>query len=228
VRATTRREDPATRQSFIVAALQNRRRISSEGMQIRQYLDRRLAERAGKAIIVLGDLNDGPGMDYFEHKYLSHNVTDIIIGSAFAPEAIFTHAQHDVAAEERYTAVFEDFVPSPVVRRLLLDHIMLSPGLTGLRGAKEGAPQADGRRRGLGCTRSTARARSATPSTTPTSSTAARGDRTAPATTGPSASTSTPCRERAGTGITFAPEQEPRKALRGARPEDSNLRPSVP
>ena len=32
-------EDPATRQSFIVAALVNRRRISAEGMRIRRYLD---------------------------------------------------------------------------------------------------------------------------------------------------------------------------------------------
>jgi endonuclease/exonuclease/phosphatase family metal-dependent hydrolase len=106
-------ENPATRQNYVVAALKNRRRISSEGMRIRRYLDRRLGEDADAAIIVLGDLNDGPGMDYFEEKFLSHNVTDIIVGSAFAPEWIFTHAQHDVPADRRYSAVFEDFVPRP-------------------------------------------------------------------------------------------------------------------
>jgi endonuclease/exonuclease/phosphatase family metal-dependent hydrolase len=123
-------ENPATRQSYVVAALKNRRRISSEGMRIRRYLDRRLAEDEDAAIIVLGDLNDGPGMDYFEEKFLSHNVTDIIVGSAFAPEWIFTHAQHDVPAPQRYTAEFEDFVPVRERRRLLLDHILLSPGLS--------------------------------------------------------------------------------------------------
>jgi hypothetical protein len=70
-------------------------------------------------------------MDYFEERYLSHNVTDVIVGSAFAPEWIFTHAQHDVPADERYTAVFEDFVPVPEVKRLLLDHVLLSPALAG-------------------------------------------------------------------------------------------------
>jgi endonuclease/exonuclease/phosphatase family metal-dependent hydrolase len=129
-------EDPATRQSYIVAALVNRRRISAEGMRIRRYLDRRLAQAADDAIVVLGDLNDGPGLDYFEERYITHNVTDILVGSAFAPERVFTHAQHDVDAGDRYTAVFEDFVPTPEVKRLLLDHILLSPGLTRAAGLR--------------------------------------------------------------------------------------------
>jgi endonuclease/exonuclease/phosphatase family metal-dependent hydrolase len=127
-------EDPSTRQNYVVGALKNRRRISSEGMRIRRYLDRRLDDDPDAAIIVLGDLNDGPGMDYFEEKYLSHNVTDIIVGSAFTPERIFFHAQHDVPADERYTAVFEDFVPTPETKRLLLDHVLLSPALAGTDG----------------------------------------------------------------------------------------------
>jgi hypothetical protein len=99
-------------------------------MRIRRYLDRRLTDAPDTAIMVLGDLNDGPGLDYFEERYITHNVTDILVGSAFAPERVFTHAQHDVAANDRYTAVFEDFVPTPEVKRLLLDHILLSPGLS--------------------------------------------------------------------------------------------------
>jgi hypothetical protein len=122
-------EDPATRQNYIVAALTNRRRISSEGMRVRAYLDARLAADVATPILVLGDLNDGPGLDYFEELYLSHNVTDILVGSAFEPEWLFVHAQHDVAADERYTAVFDDFVTQESNRRVLLDHILLAPGL---------------------------------------------------------------------------------------------------
>jgi endonuclease/exonuclease/phosphatase family metal-dependent hydrolase len=128
-------EDPATRQNYIVAALTNRRRISAEGMRLRRYLDDRLTTDRSAAIVLLGDLNDGPGLDYFEERYLTHNVTDIVVGSAFAPERSFAHAQHDVIPTRRYTAVFEDFVPTPQVKRLLLDHILLSPGLT-----RRGAP----------------------------------------------------------------------------------------
>lgn len=122
-------QDPATRQQYVVAALKNRRRISTEGMRVRTYLDARLAQDVTVPVIVLGDLNDGPGLDYFEEYYLSHNVTDILVGSAFQPEWLFTHAQHDVPAHQRYTAVFDDFVTGEKDKHLLLDHILLSPGL---------------------------------------------------------------------------------------------------
>jgi endonuclease/exonuclease/phosphatase family metal-dependent hydrolase len=123
-------ENPATRQNYVVSALTNRRRISAEGMRVRTYLDARLAQDVATPILVLGDLNDGPGLDYFEELYLAHNVTDILVGSAFEPEWLFVHAQHDVAADERYTAVFDDFVTDEANRRVLLDHILVSPGLT--------------------------------------------------------------------------------------------------
>jgi hypothetical protein len=46
------------------------------------------------------------------------------------------HAQHEVPANDRYTAIFDDFVEKVSKQKLLLDHILLSPGLdrpTGLR-----------------------------------------------------------------------------------------------
>lgn len=121
--------NPATHQSYIVAALMSRRRNGTEGMRLRQYLDQTLAADAAARVIVMGDLNDGPGQDYFEEKYLAHNVTDIVVGSAFQPESIFNHAQHDVASAQRFTAVFDDFVTGVNSTHLLLDHILLSPGL---------------------------------------------------------------------------------------------------
>jgi len=126
----------ATRQEYVVAALKARRRNGTEGMRIREYLDSRLAATASVDFVVLGDLNDGPGLDYFEKRYLAHNVTDIILGSAYQPEWMLTHAQHDVPVADRYTAVFDDFVESVPNKKLLLDHILLSPGLvagSGLR-----------------------------------------------------------------------------------------------
>lgn len=130
-------ENPATRQTYVVAALKNRRRISTEGKRTRSFLDARVEADPNAAIIVLGDLNDGPGLDYFEDHYITHNVTDIIAGSVFAPENAFAHAQHDVPAAQRFTAEFEDFVPEPQVKRLLLDHVMVSPGLLGSGGLRK-------------------------------------------------------------------------------------------
>jgi endonuclease/exonuclease/phosphatase family metal-dependent hydrolase len=129
-------ENEATRQAFVVAALQNRRRISSEAMRVRTYLNAVWKTDPTMKTLVLGDLNDGPGTDYFEQYYLTHNVTDILVGSAFEPESIFFHAQHEVAADRRYTAVFDDFVTGENNKRLLLDHILLSPGLSQKQGLR--------------------------------------------------------------------------------------------
>jgi hypothetical protein len=122
--------DPLQHQNYIVTALKDRRRISSEAMRIRSYADDSLAVTEGVNMIVLGDMNDGPGLDYFEKNFLTHNVVDILFGSQFKPEWTFRHAQHDVPEQDRYTAIFDDFVENIKDKHLLLDHIMLSPGLT--------------------------------------------------------------------------------------------------
>jgi endonuclease/exonuclease/phosphatase family metal-dependent hydrolase len=128
--------NPASRQQYVVEALKARRRNSAECFRVRHYLDRVLDAATTARLIVVGDLNDGPGQDYFEEFYLTHSVTDILVGTSFAPERIFRHAQHDESPEERYSAVFDDFVENVLAKRLLLDHILLSPGFrsgTGLR-----------------------------------------------------------------------------------------------
>jgi endonuclease/exonuclease/phosphatase family metal-dependent hydrolase len=128
--------DPLRRQDYVALALTARRRNATEGMRVRDYLDARLRADPATRIVVLGDLNDGPGLDYFERRYLAHNVTDIMVGSTFEPEEIFTHAQHDVPRPTRYTAVFDDFVENVSGKRLLLDHLLLSPGLRGAAGLR--------------------------------------------------------------------------------------------
>ena len=129
--------NPTTRQTYVVTALKARRRNSSEGMRTRRYLNERLAADPSQRMIVMGDLNDGPGMDYFEENYLAHNVTDILLGSGFDPEGMLTHAQHDVGPADRYTAVFDDFVENVSNKKLLLDHLLLSPGLIGSAGLRK-------------------------------------------------------------------------------------------
>jgi endonuclease/exonuclease/phosphatase family metal-dependent hydrolase len=129
--------NPATRQNYIIEALKNRRRNSAEGSRVRTYLNQLLFQNMKERVVVMGDLNDGPGRDYFEEMYLTHNVTDIIVGSAFEPEFVFFHAQHDAPAADRYTAVFDDFVTGEQDKRLLLDHIVLSPGLCGKTGLRK-------------------------------------------------------------------------------------------
>lgn len=130
-------EDLARRQEYIVAALKSRRRNATECMKTREYMEDRMAADSTARIMLMGDLNDGPGLDYFEENYLAHNVTDILVGSALYPELIFNHAQHDVPLTDRFTAIFDDFVENVKKKKLLLDHILLSPTLKGTTGLRK-------------------------------------------------------------------------------------------
>ncbi len=122
--------DPTTRQQFVAVALVNRRRISAEAMRGRRYLDALLAEHPDRRIVVTGDFNDGPGFDFFETHYVTHGVTDILLGSVFYPELQFEHA---ILRREpdAFTAIFDDYIDNIDDRELLLDHIICSPGLAG-------------------------------------------------------------------------------------------------
>lgn len=112
-------ENPDTRQEFIAEAMLARRRISAEAFRLRTYLDTLLQDELDSRIIVTGDFNDGPGRDFFERSYLTHNVTDILLGSTFYPELIFRHALIGrVDTPALFTARFDDFVddvPGPPV-----------------------------------------------------------------------------------------------------------------
>ncbi|PTW50098.1 endonuclease/exonuclease/phosphatase family protein [Rhodovulum kholense] len=122
--------DPVRRQEFVVAALLARRRISAEGFRLRAYLDTLVAADPAARIVVTGDWNDGPGTDFFERSYLTHNVADIVLGSTFTPELIFRHPLlSHVPPAALFTARFDDFVDEVPDRPLLLDHFAISPGL---------------------------------------------------------------------------------------------------
>ncbi len=125
-------DDPDRRQEFVVAALEARRRISAEGFRLRGYLDTLVEADPAARILVTGDFNDGPGRDFFERSYLTHNVTDILLGSTFYPALIFDHPLiARVPPPALFTARFDDFVDDVMDRPLLLDHFVVSPGLKG-------------------------------------------------------------------------------------------------
>jgi endonuclease/exonuclease/phosphatase family metal-dependent hydrolase len=120
----------ARRPEFIRDALKARRRISIESVRIRRYLDDLLTQNPHHAIVVLGDCNDGPGADYFEDRYLTHNLTDILLGSTFQPALQFEHAfLYRLPQAQRFTALFRDFVEDNEEKALVLDHILVSPVL---------------------------------------------------------------------------------------------------
>jgi endonuclease/exonuclease/phosphatase family metal-dependent hydrolase len=123
-------DNEATRPQFIAQAVRNRRRIAAELMRVRTALDERMQADPEARIIVVGDLNDGPGVDFFEERYLIHNVVAVVSGNPFDPRRILRHAFIDRELKERnWTARFDDFIDEIRDRPLLLDHILLAPSV---------------------------------------------------------------------------------------------------
>ena len=81
----------AERLDFTRQALTNRRRISAEAFRIRSYLDELFDSNPDRLIILAGDLNDGPGFDTFERRFLTHSVVDLAFGSVLIPEGRMVH-----------------------------------------------------------------------------------------------------------------------------------------
>jgi endonuclease/exonuclease/phosphatase family metal-dependent hydrolase len=99
-------------------------------MYVRLYLDELLEADLERAVIVTGDFNDGPGSDYFERHYLTHNLAAMLAGNPFDPPKMFRHGFIDRELRERnFTAIFDDFIDEIDDRKILLDHILCSPGI---------------------------------------------------------------------------------------------------
>lgn len=123
-------DNEATRPQFIAQAVRNRRRIAAELMRVRMALDKRMQADPEARVIVVGDLNDGPGVDFFEDRYLIHNVVAVVSGNPFNPRRMLRHAFIDRELKERnFTARFDDFIDEINDRPLLLDHILLAPSV---------------------------------------------------------------------------------------------------
>jgi len=98
-----------------------------------EWIRRRVEEwfSDGSEVMVMGDINDGPGMDYYELKY-GHSAMEIIMGDLFEPEKIL----HSWSGRPKWTADgwkpssvrYKDIVTEKYVR-VLIDHILVSRGI---------------------------------------------------------------------------------------------------
>ncbi|ESA35168.1 endonuclease exonuclease phosphatase family protein [Leptolyngbya sp. Heron Island J] len=120
----------AEKLEFFRAALVNRRRISAEAFRIRTYLDEIFDGSPDRLILLAGDLNDGPGFEFFERRYLTHSVVDLVFGSVLLPEGQLAHPLIHPGQPLPASAFFDDFVEGIQNKPLLLDHIGLSPELS--------------------------------------------------------------------------------------------------
>jgi len=117
------------RQQYTKEAIKARIKLTTEASNVRAYIDRRFAQTPNPLIFVLGDLNDGPGKEHFEQRYLFFDLISNIQGDVFFAQQFFNHALFDFQQNLRWSAYFEDIVDPNRDPHILLDHILFSQGL---------------------------------------------------------------------------------------------------
>ncbi len=115
-------------------SIANRRKQLAQCIWLRRRIDDHLAE--DEDVIVLGDFNDGPGLDEYEKLFGSSGI-EIVMGEGKpAGEQLFDpHAQMALSSRVGATVSTARFFLHHENRYLsaLLDYIMLSPGLMSKR-----------------------------------------------------------------------------------------------
>lgn len=111
---------------WIRESKRNRLKLFAECEWIRVRVDQWIDQ--GYKVVVMGDVNDGPGMDYYEFKY-GKSAVEIIMGDIFHPEKILIN----FAGRPKWTSMgwapsstqFKDMITEKTVR-VMIDHILVS------------------------------------------------------------------------------------------------------
>jgi len=113
-------------------AIANRRKQLAQAIWLRQRIKAHLA--ADEALIVLGDLNDGPGLDEYEGLFGRSSV-EIVMGERGVDCLTDPHARQALSRRlEARPTTARFYLPGPKrYLQALLDYIMVSPGLAAKR-----------------------------------------------------------------------------------------------
>ena len=113
-----------TRDEVMRISIANRRKQLAQAIWLRARIEAH--ESRGDQLILMGDLNDGPGLDEYEHLFGRSSVEIILGDTLFDPHARQTLSRPFGAALS--TARFERR-DSGKYLQALLDYIMITPGL---------------------------------------------------------------------------------------------------
>ena len=111
-------------------SIANRRKQLAQAIWLRRRVEQHLA--AGEPLMVLGDLNDGPGLDEYEHLFGRSSV-EIIMGEEGGPCLFDPHARAALRSKLGTAISTSRFYLSKEKKYLqaLLDYVMVSEDLRG-------------------------------------------------------------------------------------------------
>jgi hypothetical protein len=118
------------REAQMRLSIENRRKQLAQCLWLRQRVEGHLTR--GDSLIVMGDFNDGPGIDEFE-KLFGHSGVEIVLGTTPDPTLTLTdpHATMALQSKVGFAPTSARFYLAPQKRffEALLDFVMVSPDL---------------------------------------------------------------------------------------------------
>ena len=118
------------REAQLRLSIENRRKQLAQCLWLRQRVDAHLAQ--GDSLVVMGDFNDGPGIDEFE-KLFGHSGVEIVLGTGPDPatKLVDPHAAMALQSRVGVTPTTARFYLAPQKHyfEALLDFVMVSPDL---------------------------------------------------------------------------------------------------
>lgn len=108
----------------------NRKKLYAECMSIRERCDQWLAAEPDRNVLVMGDINDGAGMDYYERRF-AKSAIELLMGDLWEPGLLLMHVLPKPKLGSRgwspYSSDFRDRLTEYTVN-VLIDHILVNRG----------------------------------------------------------------------------------------------------
>jgi hypothetical protein len=118
--------------ALVADVMMSRTKLTTECVDVRHYIDGRFLSEPDAAIIVAGDLNDGPGKERVERRFLYHDLVGNLQGDIFFARRFLNHALFDFDEAARWSYdLGQDKLDPGRSPRILLDHILFTQALTG-------------------------------------------------------------------------------------------------
>ncbi len=107
----------------------NRKKLFAECLSIRERCDQWLEAKPERPVIVMGDINDGFGEDYYEQRF-SRSAVEILLGDVWYPDKILSSVHKDKPKLGKYgwtpaTSRYKDTMTNHYLN-VLIDHILVS------------------------------------------------------------------------------------------------------
>ena len=114
-------------------AIANRKKLYGQSKKVRTRVEEFIEKTPDRPFIILGDINDEPGFDYFE-KLLGTSAVETIMGSIYHPTKILHNTLWHYMETGRSKELWTTEYPDPIVanfsmHRAWLDHIFISPNM---------------------------------------------------------------------------------------------------